>query len=132
MHFCQQLLRGIKRFLTLPLTKKQSDSGWESERERLNAEEKSRPLINTETRQTVSNVMGDIAGGVGVTGSQGHIGGEGGEGSGPQLNMDPDAHYQIGHVSGGTGGTGGVGVEVGGKGGTGKGPVISMRRSRVL
>ncbi|KAF8174631.1 hypothetical protein K438DRAFT_1848656 [Mycena galopus ATCC 62051] len=70
-------------------------------------------------------VMGDITGGVGSAGGHAQTGGEGG---GPQLDMDPDERYQIGNVSGGTGGTGGVGVEVGGKGGTGKGPVISMRR----
>ncbi|KAF8150284.1 hypothetical protein K438DRAFT_1865891 [Mycena galopus ATCC 62051] len=73
-------------------------------------------------------VMGDITGGVGGTGGHAQIGGEGGEGDGPQLDIDPDDRYQIGNVSGGTGGAGGVGIEVGGKGGTGKGPVISMRQ----
>ncbi|KAF8132150.1 hypothetical protein K438DRAFT_1788049 [Mycena galopus ATCC 62051] len=57
-----QLLRRIKRSLTLPL-KKQSDKEEESEREHIlpQNEEKSRPLISTETRRTASNVLSPLA-----------------------------------------------------------------------
>ncbi|KAJ7266814.1 hypothetical protein C8J57DRAFT_1329090 [Mycena rebaudengoi] len=72
--------------------------------------------------------MGNITGGIGGTGGHARIGGYGGEGEGPQLEMDPAARCKIGNVSGGTGGTGGTGIEIGGKGGTGKAPVISFLR----
>ncbi|KAJ6628405.1 hypothetical protein B0H10DRAFT_1991245 [Mycena sp. CBHHK59/15] len=77
--------------------------------------------------------MGDITGGLGGTGGNARIGGEGGDGEGPKLDMSPEEHWKIGNISGGTGGTGGIGVDVGGKGGTGKAPVISvLRRNRAL
>ncbi|KAF8132148.1 hypothetical protein K438DRAFT_1788047 [Mycena galopus ATCC 62051] len=58
MHFYQQL-RHIKRSLTLLHAKKQSDNEQESEREHIlpQNEEKSRPIISTETRRTASNVL---------------------------------------------------------------------------
>ncbi|KAJ6476315.1 hypothetical protein C8R45DRAFT_376697 [Mycena sanguinolenta] len=87
---------------------------------------KTSKLLTSRTR----NVRGDVTGGLGGAGSSARIGGQGGEGGGPQLNVDPAHRLQIGNVSGGIGGTGGVVVEVGGKGGTGKGPVIRLRRSR--
>ncbi|KAJ7873138.1 hypothetical protein B0H14DRAFT_3860236 [Mycena olivaceomarginata] len=67
-------------------------------------------------------VLGNVTGGVGGRGGYARIGGEGGEGEGPQLEMDPDERYRIGNISGGTGGPAGEGIEVGGKGGRGKGP----------
>ncbi|KAJ7325555.1 hypothetical protein DFH08DRAFT_886877 [Mycena albidolilacea] len=78
-------------------------------------------------------ILGDVTGGIGGTGGKSRIGGEGGEGSGPQLEMDPDERYRIGKISGGTGGTGGKGSQVGGRGGTGMAPVITiLRRNRPL
>ncbi|KAJ7875284.1 hypothetical protein B0H14DRAFT_3859489 [Mycena olivaceomarginata] len=74
-------------------------------------------------------VLGDLKGELGSPGDYAHIGGKGGEGEGPHLEMDPDERYRIGNISGGTGGNGGNGLEVGGKGGTGKGPTIMLRRS---
>ncbi|KAJ6476317.1 hypothetical protein C8R45DRAFT_376760 [Mycena sanguinolenta] len=68
-----------------------------------------------------------IAGGTGSDGGYGHTGGRGGQGDGPQLELDPDGGHKV-SVSGGTGGNGGNGLEVGGKGGTGKGPMVRMRR----
>ncbi|KAF7373278.1 hypothetical protein MSAN_00536800 [Mycena sanguinolenta] len=77
------------------------------------------------------NVLYDVAGETGSAGGDGRIGTEGGEGAGPQLDVDPNEPRKFRKISGGTGGTGGNGVERGGKGGTGKGPVISMRRGRL-
>ncbi|KAJ7873083.1 hypothetical protein B0H14DRAFT_152235 [Mycena olivaceomarginata] len=74
-------------------------------------------------------VLGDLKGELGSPGDYARIGGKGGEGEGPHLEMDPDERYRIGNISGGTGGNGGNGIEVGGKGGTGKGPTIMLRRS---
>ncbi|KAF7373279.1 hypothetical protein MSAN_00536900 [Mycena sanguinolenta] len=74
------------------------------------------------------NMLYDVAGNTGISGGNAYIGGGGGEGEGPQLDMNPDERYKFGKISGGTGGTGGNGVERGGKGGTGKGPLIKMRR----
>ncbi|KAJ7352674.1 hypothetical protein DFH08DRAFT_934969 [Mycena albidolilacea] len=74
-------------------------------------------------------VLGDLKGELGSPGDYACIGGKGGEGEGPHLEMDPDERYRIGNISGGTGGNGGNGIEVGGKGGTGKGPTIMLRRS---
>ena len=87
-------------------------------------------------------------GGLGSPGANARIGGQGGDGEGPKLDMKPDERWKVGNISGkylhsyssrclhlvgGTGGSGGIGAEVGGKGGTGKAPVISvLRRSRVL
>ncbi|KAF7342017.1 hypothetical protein MVEN_01788900 [Mycena venus] len=80
----------------------------------------------------VQTIPRDIAG-VGNMGSNAFIGGEGGEGEGPKLHIDPEARRKIGNICGGTGGAGGVGVDVGGKGGVGKGPVISaLRRNKAL
>ncbi|KAJ7448386.1 hypothetical protein FB451DRAFT_1533072 [Mycena latifolia] len=75
--------------------------------------------------------MEDIRGGFGVTGSGGLIGGEGGEGEGPDLEMSLDEHWKVGAISGGTGGKGGEGIAVGGKGGTGRGPIIRALRNPV-
>ncbi|KAJ7835793.1 hypothetical protein B0H13DRAFT_2107796 [Mycena leptocephala] len=44
------------------------------------------------------------------------------KGGGPQIDLDPRLKFR--HISGGTGGAGGVGVDVGGTGGSGEGPVI--------
>ncbi|KAF7373290.1 hypothetical protein MSAN_00538000 [Mycena sanguinolenta] len=82
------------------------------------------------SKSGTQDVLGDVTGGLGDAGSSAHIGSQGGEGEGPQLNMDPAHRLKIGKVSGGIGGAGGAGVDVGGKGGTGKGPVIRLRRSR--
>ncbi|KAJ6511816.1 hypothetical protein DFH09DRAFT_1197610 [Mycena vulgaris] len=69
--------------------------------------------------------MGDIAGRLGAAGVSGlDIGGEGGEGNGPKVEIS----CQTGNISGGTGGTGGTG-KVGGKGGTGKAPVLKLGRN---
>ncbi|KAF8169201.1 hypothetical protein K438DRAFT_1774446 [Mycena galopus ATCC 62051] len=60
MHLCLQLLRHIKRSLTLPFTlKKQSDNGEKSERKQSlpQNDKKSQPLISTETRRTASNAL---------------------------------------------------------------------------
>ncbi|KAK7012900.1 hypothetical protein R3P38DRAFT_3278764 [Favolaschia claudopus] len=65
------------------------------------------------------------SGGMGGSGTR--TGGEGGDGEGPHLSLEPDGMVTY-SVSGGTGGQGGEGTEVGGKGGTGKAPVIIMRR----
>ncbi|KAJ7664223.1 hypothetical protein B0H17DRAFT_1092207 [Mycena rosella] len=74
----------------------------------------------------------DITGGFGAMGQGGGlIGGEGGEGEGPWVKMDPDGHQRIGNISGGAGGTGGTGIDIGGQGGTGKAPVI-IRKKREL
>ncbi|KAJ7041128.1 hypothetical protein C8F04DRAFT_1080304, partial [Mycena alexandri] len=71
--------------------------------------------------------LGDITGGLGGPGSSGsRIGGQGGEGEGPEIEMDTEYRWKLGNISGGTGGPGGSGVEVGGQGGVGKGPVISI------
>ncbi|KAJ7792555.1 hypothetical protein B0H14DRAFT_3160093 [Mycena olivaceomarginata] len=83
------------------------------------------PKLNDPSSSRAPIISGDVTGGVGGTGGTARIGGEGG---GPQLDLDPNGRYRIDTVSGGTGGTGGVGIKVGGKGGTGKGPVISARR----
>ncbi|KAJ7932225.1 hypothetical protein B0H13DRAFT_1857062 [Mycena leptocephala] len=92
-------------------------------------------------------VLGDITGGWGGTGGEARIGGDGGEGEGPKLYIDPDQPRKFRNISGehllsypsrclhpagGTGGTGGVGVEVGGTGGTGRGPVISVLRRSII
>ncbi|KAJ7266818.1 hypothetical protein C8J57DRAFT_1329109 [Mycena rebaudengoi] len=75
--------------------------------------------------------MEDMAGGVGDMGDDARIGGQGGDGEGPQLEIAPENNWKIGSISGGAGGPGGKGIEIGGKGGTGKAPVISsLRRSR--
>ncbi|KAF7373280.1 hypothetical protein MSAN_00537000 [Mycena sanguinolenta] len=73
----------------------------------------------------------EMAGETGIIGGTAYIGGEGGEGAGPQLDMNPDERCRFGKISGGTGGPGGNGVERGGKGGTGKAPLINMRRGRL-
>ncbi|KAF7345051.1 hypothetical protein MVEN_01668000 [Mycena venus] len=79
----------------------------------------------------VQIVRRDITGEVGDAGTPGLIGGEGGYGAGPILDLDPEAPSEIGNISGGTGGPGGVGGDVGGKGGAGGGPVIrGLRRTR--
>ncbi|KAF7331210.1 hypothetical protein MSAN_02439800 [Mycena sanguinolenta] len=70
----------------------------------------------------------EMAGETGIIGSTAYIGGEGGEGAGPQLDVDPDEPRKFRKIAGGTGGNG---VERGGKGGTGKGPLINMRRGRL-
>ncbi|KAF7345050.1 hypothetical protein MVEN_01667900 [Mycena venus] len=79
----------------------------------------------------VQIVQRDTTGKVGDAGTPGLIGGEGGYGAGPTLDLDPEAPSEIGNISGGTGGPGGVGGDVGGKGGAGGGPVIrGLRRTR--
>ncbi|KAK7012899.1 hypothetical protein R3P38DRAFT_3011457 [Favolaschia claudopus] len=73
-----------------------------------------------------------FTGGSGGMGSSGTpIGGEGEDGEGPHLSLEPDGMVTY-SVSGGSGGQGGAGTEVGGKGGTGKAPVIIMRRGRFV
>ncbi|KAJ7133974.1 hypothetical protein C8R43DRAFT_1022106 [Mycena crocata] len=72
--------------------------------------------------------MGDVTGGVGGAGGDAHIGGEGGEGEGPRLDLEYEGRWRIGDISGGTGGTGGMGVDIGGKGGAGRAPMISAVR----
>ncbi|KAJ7154892.1 hypothetical protein C8R43DRAFT_949854 [Mycena crocata] len=71
---------------------------------------------------------GDIKGGIGGTGGNARVGGDGGGGEGPRLEMVSGRRWTVGNISGGTGGAGGTGVDVGGKGGTGKAPVISVVR----
>ncbi|KAJ7502706.1 hypothetical protein B0H11DRAFT_2223612 [Mycena galericulata] len=76
------------------------------------------------------NEMGNITGSFGGTGGHARIGGQGGEGEGPQLDIstqDP-IRWRIGNISGGTGGDGGTGIDVGGKGGTAHAPVIRISR----
>ncbi|KAJ7504853.1 hypothetical protein B0H11DRAFT_2343182 [Mycena galericulata] len=79
------------------------------------------------------NEMGNITGSFGGTGGHARIGGQGGEGEGPQLDIstqDP-SRWRIGDISeytGGTGGDGGTGIDVGGKGGTAHAPVIRISR----
>jgi hypothetical protein len=79
-------------------------------------------------------------------GGDARIGGQGGDGEGPLLEIASKDNWKIGSISGefdisrmdlclqlvgGIGGPGGKGIEIGGKGGTGKAPVISsLRRSR--
>ncbi|KAJ6595055.1 hypothetical protein DFH09DRAFT_1357814 [Mycena vulgaris] len=70
--------------------------------------------------------IGDITGGLGGTGGSARIGGEGGDGEGPKLEMGSDERLKTGNISGGTGGAGGVGVEAGGQGGMGGAPVIAL------
>jgi len=92
-----------------------------------------RPKSQEFSPSEIQIVLGDVTGGLGSPGCNALVGGEGGEGEGPKLDINPDERRKVCNISGGTGGTGGVGVEVGGKGGTGKAPVISvLRRSRVL
>ncbi|KAK7055076.1 hypothetical protein R3P38DRAFT_2844979 [Favolaschia claudopus] len=77
--------------------------------------------------------LSELRCGYGGSGGSGfYIGGEGGLGEGPKLDMDLDERHQIpfGNISGGTGGQGGNSRNVGGRGGTGEGPVISVRRTR--
>jgi len=82
-------------------------------------------------------VLGEITGGFGSPGGdvridgKGGDGGDGGDGEGPKLDIHPDERWQVGNVSGGTGGNGGTGVDVGGKGGTGKGPMIGISPRRL-
>ncbi|KAJ6537366.1 hypothetical protein DFH09DRAFT_1178067 [Mycena vulgaris] len=73
--------------------------------------------------------MGDIRGGLGSARGSARIGGEGGEGKGPKVEMSPEEHWKMGNIYGGTGGTGEEGVEVGGKRGTSKAPVIRVLRT---
>ncbi|KAJ7450543.1 hypothetical protein FB451DRAFT_1374657 [Mycena latifolia] len=76
---------------------------------------------------------GDITGRLGVPGKSGRIGGVGGDGEGPKVEIGPEMDDKIGNVSGRTGGPGGAGTDVGGKGGKGKAPVISaLRRNPVV
>ncbi|KAJ7266812.1 hypothetical protein C8J57DRAFT_377509 [Mycena rebaudengoi] len=75
--------------------------------------------------------MEDITGGVGGMGGDARIGGQGGDGEGPLLEIASEDNWKIRSISGGIGGPGGKGIEIGGKGGTGKAPMISsLRRSR--
>ncbi|KAJ7839494.1 hypothetical protein B0H13DRAFT_2102185 [Mycena leptocephala] len=91
------------------------------------------PQLEMDSDKHYITILGDVTGGIGGTGGESRIGGEGGEGRGPQLEIDPDEGYRIGKISGGTGGTGGHGFEVGGNGGMGMAPVITiLRRNRPL
>ncbi|KAJ7715184.1 hypothetical protein B0H16DRAFT_509695 [Mycena metata] len=77
--------------------------------------------------------FGDITGGTGGPGCSGErIGGKGGVGEGPKIDMDSEYQWKLGNISGGTGGPGGHGGEVGGEGGVGRGPVISISRRNIL
>ncbi|KAJ7131566.1 hypothetical protein C8R43DRAFT_957062 [Mycena crocata] len=69
-------------------------------------------------------------GGVGGTGGKAWIGGEGGDGEGPRVEMRPGEHWKVEKISGGTGGGGGMGIDTGGKGGTGKAPELGVRRTQ--
>ncbi|KAJ7681374.1 hypothetical protein B0H17DRAFT_1138527 [Mycena rosella] len=59
--------------------------------------------------------LGDIAGGTGGVGGSACIGGVGGDGQGPNLELTLGDCSKIVNVSGGIGGPGGDGVDVGGK-----------------
>ncbi|KAJ7352679.1 hypothetical protein DFH08DRAFT_805862 [Mycena albidolilacea] len=87
------------------------------------------PKLQESSSSKSTIILGDLKGELGSPGDYARIGGKGGEGEGPHLEMDPNERYRIGNISGGTGGNGGNGIEVGGKGGTGKGPTIMLRRS---
>ncbi|KAJ7743394.1 hypothetical protein B0H16DRAFT_1561645, partial [Mycena metata] len=77
--------------------------------------------------------LGNITGGLGGAGGSGlRIGGQGGDGEGPKVNLDAECRWKMGDISGGTGGPGGDGVEVGGQGGVGRGPVVSMLNRKVV
>ncbi|KAF7331202.1 hypothetical protein MSAN_02438900 [Mycena sanguinolenta] len=54
-----------------------------------------------------ATALGDISGGSGGIGNDGRIGDKGGEGTGPQLHMNPDERWKIGNICGGLGGNGG-------------------------
>ncbi|KAJ6578317.1 hypothetical protein B0H19DRAFT_1062825 [Mycena capillaripes] len=76
-------------------------------------------MFNTETIE-----IGTISGWW-VNPSNGHVGGNGGQGEGSILNIAPDVRWKS--VSGQTG-RGGTVTELGGNGGTGKAPVLTIAR----
>ncbi|KAJ7932047.1 hypothetical protein B0H13DRAFT_1857463 [Mycena leptocephala] len=67
--------------------------------------------------------MGIITGEFGSNGDNARIGGNGGDGEGPKLDIDANAHGE--NISGGFGGNGGN-AHIGGDGGDGEGPKVDI------